>query len=497
MSQKELAKLNFYQMVMDLPPNERTCARFADQLRVSTTTIYRNWQTITNDLHQFIRPNEQPPKLLEASSAPPEHDIPAARYAVYLMRHSLVGDFLRSVLTHPERTLDDIAKAHELSTSTATRRLRPLRNFLAKFDVNLTYSPIGIEGYEPVVRLTLSQLIWQIDQDGVTLFPYVEAQAQKVTRQLRTAHLVVNNCPFLRVQNMVTIAILRNQQGHAMPALPPLHKILQVTGYNGIVGTRTEFVAKHPADTALIHLESLLIGNFHSEADPDLQRLLQYHNKSNSASWRLVSGITQRARTLVGFSGSHRNKVLLANMLAVTVVLEIIDHKVPTFDPLALGGQRPTSPALERMLRQYFATLPPSMARFQHIASSLIVRYIPLMTSVVNLGVPTIGIALDPEQEQQVYSALIEIARSVPSVQIVANPRDADIVVTTRLNADPRYFTLAPHSRSSWLALEKRVHDCVGHKSGLAKRPEIAYTVIERGEYSNEQKDEKKWSKQS
>ncbi|WP_054650484.1 hypothetical protein [Lacticaseibacillus pantheris] len=65
LNQKELTKLNFYQMVMDLPPNERTCSRFAEQQGVSVTTIYRNWQAITTDLHKFIRPNEQPPKLLE------------------------------------------------------------------------------------------------------------------------------------------------------------------------------------------------------------------------------------------------------------------------------------------------------------------------------------------------------------------------------------------------------------------------------------------------
>lgn len=489
LNQKELTKLNFYQMVMDLPPNERTCSRFAEQQGVSVTTIYRNWQAITTDLHKFIRPNEQPPKLLEACSEPPEHDIPAARYAVYLMRQSLVGDFIRSVLTQPQRSLEDIAAAHGLSAGTAVRRLRPLRNFLAQFNVNLTYSPIGIEGYEPVVRLTLSQLIWQMGQDGATLFPYVEKQAQMVTKQLQDARLVVKNCPFLRTQNMVAIAMLRNQQEHTMPAFQPLHRVVQLTGYSGVVGARPGFVVRNPHDTALIHLETLLVGNFHSEADTDLQRFVQYHNKCRSACWHLVTGITQQARTLVGYSSSHRNKVLVGNMLAVTVAIDLIGHNIPTFDPIALGGKRPTSDSLERMLKQFFATLPPSMGHFRSLANTMIIRYIPLLTSVINLGVPTVGIALDPEQEQQVYSAMIEIARSVPSVQIVNNEQDADIVVTTRLSADPHYFTLAPQSRSSWLALEKRVHDAVVKKSSLAKCPEIAYTVIERGEYKHEQKD--------
>ncbi|WP_164847970.1 helix-turn-helix domain-containing protein [Lacticaseibacillus hulanensis] len=318
------ARLEFYQQYVDLPREYQTAEAVAKLRRVSSTSVYRMIQIISDELNELR--GERGLKYVP-TSAPilKKFNIPAPAYAVYLMRKSLVGQFMLAVVQHPEWTVKDFAVAQNTSTATVSRRLKNMSAFLRRFDLRLAFNPIGLCGNEMVARVALSEILWQICQDGTQLFPELGDLPEESATRIEAAKLVMPNFAHSRLQVICAVNIIRANQHHELPAMRPLEEVLTVTGSKDLAGHIPALGHELPNTMALIHLQSMLGAGFHVPQEPLLARFIGYHARMNTAEWQLVTLVIKRVKAVAGIDEHQlEDQVLIANLLSITVAMNLL-----------------------------------------------------------------------------------------------------------------------------------------------------------------------------
>lgn len=81
-------------------------------------------------------------------------------YIQYLIRQSLPYQFVLRTLTHPEDTFANFCDRHFLSQSTTLRKLRPLKDLLQRFGLQVRASKMQLVGPEVSLRLFYTTYLW-------------------------------------------------------------------------------------------------------------------------------------------------------------------------------------------------------------------------------------------------------------------------------------------------------------------------------------------------
>lgn len=485
LGRSDKTRLEFYQQFIDLPSKFQDVNQVSTIRKVSATSVYRTLTKITQDLVELRNERGLAP-VSDAASFRERFNIPAPIYAVFLMRRSIVGEFLLATLKHPDWTVDDFAERCHVSNATVFRRLRPLKEYLKTYDIRLSYGPIGLNGSESTVRLALGELVWQLAQDGTRLFPELNELDVRTAQSLRRTGLCLPNIATGRLEVLCAIGIIRSGQGHKLHLATTLEQVLIETGFASKAKTLSDTVKSSAPDAALIHVQSILTASFHDADDPLLIGFIGHHARTNSRAWQLVERVLQRMHSQAGVDiPGLDDQVLMGNLMAVTVALEILNCNVPDFDPLivATGTRAPES--LGKMLTMFFATLPANLHGFQHLTSALTTRYMPLLASVLPNAQARVRVAIDPHMEQTVYSAIKQSLARMPAVEVINKPKYARLVISSDMHVyspDKRgkrgeyYFALS--SYSAWLTLEHLVHYLAIHECGLKTGSGIGYTQV-------------------
>ena len=494
LSRSARSRLEFYQHFIDLPRRYQDVGQVARLRDTSPTSVYRTLTLITDDLGKLRQERGAEPV---PSNAPfkDRFNIPASIYAVYLMRHSVSGALIQALMNHPEWTINDFSEATRLSKATIFRHIKALKDYLRTFDLRITLGPLGLQGKESTVRVALSELAWQLSQDGSELFPSLNGVHRRAATELRKAGLVLPNISDNRLACFCAVHIIRSRQGHELSWHQPLSTVLTATGFSKRHGQLPAFTDKYPAAIAIMHLQSVLTASYHDAADPLLVGFVGHHVRTNSPYWQLVQQIIHRMHSLAGVDPKQLdNQVLAANLLSITVALDLLGTNVPDFDPLVVATGAPAPDSLPKMLKQVFATLPSHLKSFTRIQSGLITRFLPLLTHVLPDAQARVRVAIDPQMEQSLYSAIKGSLERMPAVEIIDKPQYARLIVTSDMRrykpinrkkrADQYYFALS--SYSAWQTLEHLVHYLAIHECGLKTGSGIGYTQLDPGLISAE-----------
>lgn len=480
------SRLEFYKQYIDLPREYQNAETVAKLRGVSTTSVYRMIQIIGDELNE-LRVSKGAAPVAHTEPISRRFNIPAPCYAVYLMRQSIVGEFLCAVMQHPDWTVKEFADAQGTSTATVFRRTKALSEMLKQYDLRLNYNPISINGNEMVVRITLSEILWQICQDGVDLFPELGDLPEQTALRLEKAQLVMPNFNHRRLRLICAVNIIRANSKHPLNSLRPLDEIITITGFKPALNHMPDFVSDFPNTIALIHLETMLCAGFHTHDDELLSRFIGYHARLNTADWQLVSLIQRRMHTVAGVNAHMLdNQVLVGNILSVTVAMNILGVGVPVLEPVVVpvGSASPSS--LENMLKQIFATLPGHLQGFRKIQTPLTRRITPLLATALPDAKRHVRIYIDETMDHQEYAAIEASLTQMPAVQLVHSESVARLIITADMTkvSDPRvdkskYFYFSISSYSSWLSLEHYIHYLAVHEKGIKTGSGIDYTYID------------------
>lgn len=480
------SRLEFYQQFIDLPSKYQDVGQVAQIRHISPTSVYRQLTVINKDLNK-LRAELGVEPVANTAEVHQRFNIPTALYAIYLMRDSLVGHFVMALLRHPKWDVETFAAHEHVSKATVFRRLHPLRDYLRDMNIRLNFSPIELIGREAVVRITMSELIWQICQDGHEMFPELNDLPQKTAEHLLGTHIIMPRFSKKKLAVICAVNMYRSNQGHALRIIKPLQQVFNATGCDLNTHDLPDYVSKYPATCEIVHVQTVLNANYHDANEQQLIRFVGHHARTNSACWQLVSQVLHRMRGLAGVKLEMLdNQVLIANMLAVTVALDLIGANVPTFEPLVVATGAPAPKSLQLMLQQVFNTLPQHLTSFKRIQTGLITRFLPLLSEVLPDARSRVRVAIDGEMEHSVYMAIKEALLRMPAVEIVDNPKYARLIVsnnladysTVRPRGDKRYY-FALSSYSAWLTLEHLIHYLAIYECNRKTGPGINYTYLD------------------
>lgn len=487
LGKNEQARLEFYQQYVDLPREYQTAEAVAKLRRVSTTSIYRMIQVTADELNDLRR--ERGMEEVPATAAiNKKFSFPATAYAVYMMRNSVPGKFVRALINHPEWTVKEFATSLNTSTATVFRRLHPLNEFLRRFDLRINYNPISLSGNETVVRIALSEILWQLSQDGTTVIDAdlgdIPAQAAE---RLEKANLVMPNFAHDRLVLICAVNILRANRKHPLKSIRSLSEVLETTGFQKNLDHMPNFTKDFPNTITLIHLETMLGAGFHNRQDPLLAKFIGFHARKNSADWQLVTLILKRVKAVAG-ADEHQldNQVLIGNVLSITVAMNLLGTAVPVFEPVIVkvGTQTPSS--LTKALDQIFATLPPHLTGYRRIQTALTNRILPLLATAMPDALEKVHICIDDTMDQQIYAAVETSLSRMPAVRLVTEHSQARLTITADLSkafspttAKSEYFYFPISSYSTWLHLEHYIHYLAVHELGINTGSGINYTPMD------------------
>lgn len=170
---------------------------------------------------------------------------------------------------------------------------------LKQYDLRLNYNPISINGNEMVVRITLSEILWQICRMGSTCFPNWGTCPNKRRSGWKKPAGDAKLQPSPPPPDLCGQHYSANSK-HPLNSLRPLDEIITITGFKPALNHMPDFVSDFPNTIALIHLETMLCAGFHTHDDELLSRFIGYHARLNTADWQLVSLIQRRMHTVAG-----------------------------------------------------------------------------------------------------------------------------------------------------------------------------------------------------
>jgi hypothetical protein len=81
-------------------------------------------------------------------------------YRYYLLQQTVPFSFILYFLNDPEPTIEGYCGQYDVSRSTISRKILPLKNYLKQFGLRLTYTDMGITGDERLARIALFAILW-------------------------------------------------------------------------------------------------------------------------------------------------------------------------------------------------------------------------------------------------------------------------------------------------------------------------------------------------
>ncbi|MGM0337301.1 helix-turn-helix domain-containing protein [Enterococcus sp. AZ007] len=190
--------------------------------RFSKNTVYQLLEKIAADLESLFGYElfDKNGKIIWAKTA-----FDMNRYNQFLLRKSLPYNFIRFILLHPGKTLNDFCSANFISSSTIRRTLQPFLAFLKKFEIKINLSSMKLEGNEYEIRMLFHTILWSCSLgQGILEVEEVTQKEEDVLKRLGIA-----NCPYINNDDILTILLiakLRIQGGLFEKKLLPIDNFI-------------------------------------------------------------------------------------------------------------------------------------------------------------------------------------------------------------------------------------------------------------------------------
>lgn len=182
---------------------------------------YPTIQTLCNELQQdFHKMDFLDFRVSKGKISWCSKNYPYRAYQQFLIQQSIPYRWLKTTLLHPKKTIDDFCYESFVSRTTLTRRMKPLTNFLARFDIRLNLSKMQLQSLnEASIRVFYAYYFW-LGSFGEELATYDEL-ARKENNLLENSPL--SNLNFIHPKETLlffTISRLRADAGFYLRETP-------------------------------------------------------------------------------------------------------------------------------------------------------------------------------------------------------------------------------------------------------------------------------------
>lgn len=140
-------------------------------------------------------------------------------YIQHLVKSSISYQFIVQTLLFPDTSFDDFCANTFLSTSTVLRKLRPLKEMMARYQLTLLPSKMAIIGSESVVRMFYGTYLWAGSHSEDLQLADFDLQ----TEAQLTDELIASYGNFMHPKELflrLSISRIRYEQGHFLAELP-------------------------------------------------------------------------------------------------------------------------------------------------------------------------------------------------------------------------------------------------------------------------------------
>ncbi|MCW3779514.1 helix-turn-helix domain-containing protein [Levilactobacillus namurensis] len=147
-----------------------------------------------------------------------ETDVTPDAYRHWLYVNSIPYQAILTTLASPEKRAQDVCAQHQISLSTFNRRMRPMREQLAQYQLELTTNPLQLTGNEALIQL-LYLTLFTTTMTTLAELPKVPLQYRPLATAIRTTYTgsqLYCDSPGLAQHRelLITISLLRLAQGH-------------------------------------------------------------------------------------------------------------------------------------------------------------------------------------------------------------------------------------------------------------------------------------------
>ncbi|WP_261810097.1 helix-turn-helix domain-containing protein [Levilactobacillus humaensis] len=189
---------------------------FAESTSVSYSRAYHVLLSLRADL-----------KVLDAQTTLTKDDLQTAvtmdGYRHWLYTTSLPYQMMMATLTQKYPTIAAFCEDHQISSSTFNRRIRPMKQQLAQYDLQFAANPLRLTGNEALIEL-LYFMLFSTTITAVGELPAIPAALQPLRRALIETYtndeLYQESTSLAqRRELLITVAVLRWSQGHRYKSL--------------------------------------------------------------------------------------------------------------------------------------------------------------------------------------------------------------------------------------------------------------------------------------
>lgn len=229
----DLQKFQMYRALKTIDESGFTINDLSNKLHVSYQQSYNIFRELLADLEQITGKSSKVEKkrLMSPSNFPVSID----EYRLFLLEQSLQFQFIDYMAQAVHTNVDTFCADRYISRSTLTRKTLPLRKFLERYDMGISFTSTEITGDERRIRFFLFSFYW-FGFHGVR-WPITAIQPQR----LNDAYLHIEDAPrspLIALQEMLFWGIcrLRIVRGHLLKPWPRFDKIFtQATLLNDTV----------------------------------------------------------------------------------------------------------------------------------------------------------------------------------------------------------------------------------------------------------------------
>ena len=168
---------------------------------------YPTIQTLCNELQQdFHKMDFLDFRVSKGKISWCSKNYPYRAYQQFLIQQSIPYRWLKTTLLHPKKAIDDFCYESFVSRTTLTRRMKPLTDFLARFDIRLNLSKMQLQSLnEASIRVFYAYYFW-LGSFGEELATYDEI-ARKENNLLENSQL--SNLNFIHPKETLLFLLFR------------------------------------------------------------------------------------------------------------------------------------------------------------------------------------------------------------------------------------------------------------------------------------------------
>ncbi|KRK34677.1 helix-turn-helix domain-containing protein [Loigolactobacillus bifermentans] len=496
----------FYKLLDSTEPDTYTVNELARRAGLSYQKTYNMVQAINRQVQQFSTEQQ---RILTPHGGIDTRQLKVSLdwYRFQLISRNLPYKILYYLLTNPAPTLENFSQTLNISQSTIFRKLKPLTQFLKRFNVRLHYKTLSLTGDERYIRLVLYYIFHLAARhQSIQIFP--EALQQRVQAVQALANEKIRLFTEVRERldmDMVTaVFLLRQDQGHFVPDDPRYNVLLDDNPNYQMDVLKALQPATLSADDLIgeLHFGFFVLNYPPLFRDADsafLQQHLAYFQRQNNLIWRFCTDLLAAVQHACFNDRVNlaQDRVLFGNLLNAALGYYVLQGPFMLLQEENSDGvfKAYGKNQLYRAIDCYFAQLPPAFRAFRKVAPALTKAiYLLLIRQYIgNNPQFQLRIGLDIHASNYIYQDFAEFLDGMPYFKVHPYTSEQaahdDVVITTSASlyrqnlATQRYFFFTLDDPASFVALYAKLYQYYGkHIMTLRRMQTLPFTDEELAE---------------